>query len=117
MIKNIAGKDFLGKNPTDRGRNASKLSIICDSAQIPISACFYPANKTDVTTTMETVALINCRIRRDNRYCNTLVGDKGCISKDIAASLKAKRIKLLNTHQEECQNKTKTISSTERCVT
>jgi putative transposase len=105
MIKNIAGKDCLGKNPTDRGRNASKLSIICDSAQIPISACFYPANKTDVTTTMETVELIKCRIRRDNRYCNTLVGDKGYISKGIAAALKEKRIKLLTPTKKNAKIK------------
>ena len=76
MIKNIQGVDCVGKNPTDRGRLASKLSVICDCDQVPVSACFFPANKSDVTTTIDTVDSIACKIRKDNRYHNTLVADK-----------------------------------------
>jgi len=62
MIKNISGHECLGKNPTDRGRQATKLSVICDTNQVPISACFYPANKSDISTAMETVESIQCEI-------------------------------------------------------
>ena len=41
-IKSIYGRDCVGRNPTDRGRRATKLSAIVDDRGIPISLFFLP---------------------------------------------------------------------------
>jgi transposase len=71
---------------------ATKLSVICDQDQIPVSACFYPANVTDVTTTIQSVNEVECNVRKDGRYSNVLVGDKGCISTAVKEALRQRRI-------------------------
>ena len=38
----------MGKNPTDRGRKASKLSVIVDDNGIPFAAQMDPANRSDM---------------------------------------------------------------------
>ena len=47
FIKSIFGIDCCGKNPTDRGRNATEISVIVDDLGISYSLCAYPANKND----------------------------------------------------------------------
>jgi transposase len=96
MIKNVSGHDGLGKNPTDRGRLATKMSVICDTDQVPVSCTFYPANKPDVTTLLESVEAIACNVKKDGRYSTTLIGDKGYICKAHAECLRRqKRMKVL----------------------
>ena len=34
-VKNIYGRNYTGRNPTDRGRRATKLSVIVDDQGIP----------------------------------------------------------------------------------
>ena len=75
MVKNVSGEDCLGKNPTDRGRLATKHSAICDRAGVPVSSVFFAANRPDCTTTLESVDSIACPTTRDRRYANVLVGD------------------------------------------
>jgi putative transposase len=88
MIKNVGGIDGLGKNPTDRGRLATKMGVVVDSAAIPIAFQFFEANRNDVTTTVPTIEQILCHLRKDRRYKHALIGDKGYISKDVAEALK-----------------------------
>jgi transposase len=95
MIKNVSGVDSLGRNPTDRGRMATKMSMICDTAMVPVSCTFYGANIADVTTAEKSVDAINCRIKNDMRYTNVLIGDKGYVSKQLAQALNLKKIRLL----------------------
>ena len=47
FIKNIFGIDCCGKNPTDRGRKATKISVVVDHIGIPYSLQSFPANKND----------------------------------------------------------------------
>ena len=35
-VKNIRGRNLLGRNPTDRGRNSSKISALTDKRGIAI---------------------------------------------------------------------------------
>jgi len=36
FVKNVHGRDVLGRNPTDRGRNATKVSMLTDArGEIP----------------------------------------------------------------------------------
>ena len=44
-FKSIYGRDCVGRNPTDRGRRATKLSAIVDDRGIPISL-FFLSRKT-----------------------------------------------------------------------
>jgi transposase len=108
MIKNVSGVDCTGKNSTDRGRQATKLSVICDQAQIPVAAVFYPANITDVTTTEETVSNIACSVRKDSRYRNTIIGDKGYVSEENTAILKTQDFKLLFPAKRNARKKYRT---------
>ena len=105
MVKNIQGNDCIGKNPTDRGRAATKLSLICDNARIPISATFHPANNADVSVAEETVSEIQCPIRRDTRYKNILIGDKGYASVSLAARLMKSKIELLTPVKRRSKQK------------
>jgi len=95
MIKNVGGCDSLGKNPSDRGRLATKMSVICDITETPISCSFYPANKSDITTVEESVENIACRIKKDGRTVNILAGDKAYISKAISQRLRKRNIRMI----------------------
>jgi putative transposase len=95
MVKNICGEDGTGRNPTDRGRQATKVSVICDSNMVPVSCCYFPANIPDVSTLVQTVAAIKCPIKRDRRYSNVLIGDKGYVSKELVRILALGKTKLL----------------------
>jgi len=49
-VKNIQGRGpTLGRNHTDRGRKATKVSVLTDDKGIPLHFCFHPANKNDCT--------------------------------------------------------------------
>lgn len=49
FIKNIRGRDVIGRNPTDRGRNATKLSSITDDRGITLEFVLVPGNQHDQT--------------------------------------------------------------------
>jgi len=55
FVKNIYGRDCIGRNPTDRGRKATKVSALVDQDGIPISLRFFPANISDQVTVRETL--------------------------------------------------------------
>jgi putative transposase len=80
LVKNIAGVDCVGKNPTDRGRLGTKTSVICDDNLVPISCTHYAANIADVKTMLTSFDAINCNLKVDNRYTVNLIGDKGYIA-------------------------------------
>ena len=48
FVKNIYGADCTGRNPTDRGRRATKLSTIVDDLGTPFVAHCTPANHSDM---------------------------------------------------------------------
>ena len=65
QVKNIAGADCVGRNPTDRGRNGTKISVICDDNIVPLSMTFYGSNEADSNTTLESFDAMKCKIRND----------------------------------------------------
>lgn len=79
MIKNLNGIDCKGRNHFDRNRFGTKVSMLCDHNNIPITAVFYPANVNDAITIEDTLGSIVHNILPDKRYLHTLVGDKGYI--------------------------------------
>lgn len=101
MVKNVCGTDGTGPNPTDRARQAIKISFICDQRMVPISRQVYPANRNDIKTLEAAVKGIACPIHRDGRYTSILAGDKGYVSKPIAAMLLADcRVRMLVPHRK-----------------
>ena len=46
-VKNIYGRDCTGRNPTDRGRRATKLSVIVDDIGVPFSLHTAAGNVSD----------------------------------------------------------------------
>ena len=55
FVKNQYGIDCLGRNPTDRGRKATKMSAIVDDEGVPISIVYFPANTSDFCTVEQTL--------------------------------------------------------------
>ena len=51
-VKNVFGRkdQILGRNHTDRGRKATKVSIACDSKGTPLCFRFHPGNRNDIRT-------------------------------------------------------------------
>ena len=95
LIKNVNGTDCVGRNPTDRGRLGTKVSIICDDNFVPISYSHYGANVADSTTILESYDFIECKIKIDNRNTINLIGDKGYIAGAEEEILKSVRTNLL----------------------
>ena len=51
-VKNVFGRrgEILGRNCTDRGRLATKVSMACDSNGTPMCFKFHPGNRNDIKT-------------------------------------------------------------------
>lgn len=47
FVKNVWGRDCLGKSPVDRGRKATKVSVMTDARGTPLHLLFHPGNKND----------------------------------------------------------------------
>ena len=47
FVKNVFGTDVVGRNPTDRGRLATKLVALVDDRGLPRRLGFLPANMSD----------------------------------------------------------------------
>ena len=76
FIKNVFGRDLLGRNPTDRGRKATKISLLVDSKGTPLCAIFHQGNKSDVQSLGHLLHEANRRGIPLQRYAR-LLADKG----------------------------------------
>lgn len=54
-VKNMFSSRCVGRNHTDRGRRALKISAIVDQMGIPHGLCCHPGNKPDVTLLFDTL--------------------------------------------------------------
>jgi putative transposase len=48
FVKNIYGRDVVGRNPTDRGRKATKFSVVVDDLGVPHAFLYTGANVSDM---------------------------------------------------------------------
>ena len=76
FVKNVFGKDVTGRNPTDRGRKATKVSLLTDHRGTPLCSVFHKANKSDALTLKH---LLDTHTRKTNQLqaYDTLLADKG----------------------------------------
>ena len=91
LVKNVKGNEFVGKNPTDRGRLGSKISIVCDQNQVIIGATISGANVSDCSLTDPTLDDIRFPLKIDQSTTTYLVGDKGYSSARLSDSLKSRQ--------------------------
>ena len=78
MIKNINGKDFIGKNHYDRNRNGNKITVLVNNKGIPVSIHLSTANVHDSKLTVDTISnacvkIVRSRVIADKGYINPLV--------------------------------------------
>jgi transposase len=77
FVKNAYGQDVLGRNPTDRGRKASKISLLCDTGWAPLHIELHRANENDCTTLERLLDSAATNLRRPLASHHTLYADKG----------------------------------------
>lgn len=73
FVKNVWGRDCLGRSPVDRGRKATKVSAITDAQGTPLYLLFHPGNKNDGKTLAHILPKLAKRIPLRGRC---LYGDK-----------------------------------------
>ena len=74
FVKNVLGRDCLGKSPVDRGRKATKVSALVDSFGTPLYLLFHPGNKNDGKTLHH---LLHKSVKHIDLRGLHLFGDKG----------------------------------------
>lgn len=83
FIKSINGVDCIGKNPTDRGRNGSKISIISDLLGTPVGYFIDAANISDHKIMKQTIdKKIYNKKTKSKMYVDKGYSNKLCV--DIA---------------------------------
>ena len=76
FVKNVHGRDVLGRNPTDRGRNATKVSMLTDARGTPLALTFHRANRHDSKTLAHTLRVAERSVGVCG-WADTLHADKG----------------------------------------
>ena len=76
FVKNVHGRTVVGKCPVDRGRKATKVSILSDTHGAPLAACYHAANKNDCTTLAHLLAHASTKLGPLADY-QMLLADKG----------------------------------------
>jgi len=94
-VKSINGCDVVGKNPTDRGRNATKISIITNKCGVPIAYCLEKASVHDSKLFEKTLKRTMLKTKKKV----TLLADKGYSSMKNKKIAKGYNINLI------CPNK------------
>lgn len=93
FVKNVFGRDCIGRSPFDRGRNATKVSAITDKEGIPLVLTFHQGNRNDSRTLL--YSLSKCKFVTpysklyadkiyDTRHCQDVLDNfylENCISK------------------------------------
>ena len=86
--KSYGGIDCVGKNPTDRGRNGTKISAIVDKKGIPISIHTAPANIHDSQLVEETFEKCIVPLSTDKRWAKRMNADAAYDSKNVRSIAK-----------------------------
>ena len=87
MIKNDCGEDCVGRNPTDRGRKGSKISLCCSSDMVALGFSFTGANRHDITEVENVMNCIPAPLKNVNRRSNNLIADKAYASETVKKNL------------------------------
>ena len=100
-IKSINGKDNVGRNPTDRGRMATKLSILVDIIGTPIGYVLAAGNINDKNLFEQT--LQRRIVKRKTK--SILLADKGYSDKNRQSEAKKYNYELIAPNKKNCKKK------------
>jgi hypothetical protein len=82
-VKNVHGRDVTGRGrkskifyPTNRGRKATKISLLTDSRGTPLCCVFHRGNKSHALILRHLLDTASRKTERLNNY-SALMGDKG----------------------------------------
>ena len=98
FVKNVYGRDCVGRSPVDRGRKATKLSVLTDADGTPLTMLFHPGNKSDCRTLYHLLLKSESRLPLrghvlhadrgyDTSHCHTIVTER-----DMTSNIARKRI-------------------------
>ena len=105
MIKNDLGMDCVGRNPTDRGRKGSKISVAVSGDMALLGCSFAGSNQADVTEVTNVIDAIPSQLKSDGRHSINFVGDKGYVSKDLKTELwNERKIRLVTENKKTKKN-------------
>ena len=76
FVKNVFGRDVTGRNPTDKGRRATKISLLTDRRGTPLCSVFHKADKS-VALTLKHLLGTHTRKTDQLQAYDTLLADKG----------------------------------------
>ena len=99
FIKSINGVDKIGRNSTDRGRNATKLSVVTDILGVPIGYLLACANEADCKLFDKT---LERRIVK-NKTKSNLYADKGYSNKNNKEEAEKYNLKLCVENKKNCK--------------
>jgi putative transposase len=77
FVKNVYGRQVCGRNYADRGRKATKVSLLCDAKGIPLTLAFHAGNKNDVVTMRHLLDTAKRKTKLPLSSHSELYADKG----------------------------------------
>lgn len=83
FIKSIYGRDCVGPSPVDRGRKATKLSVVTDEQGVVLAATFHKGNKHDSKAFLHTITQaqhIHSAVRGKTFFADRAYDTKACDS-------------------------------------
>lgn len=80
FIKNIFGRDCVGSSPFDRGRKATKVSVITDEKGIPLVFTFHKGNRNDSKTLFHTLSKCPVTLDKCELYADKIYDTQNCVS-------------------------------------
>lgn len=79
FVKNVYGRNCVGKSPVDRGRRATKVSALVDACGIPLQLLFHPGNKSDGKTLEHMLSkCLHIDLRGKHLYGDKAYGTRPC---------------------------------------
>jgi len=78
FIKNVFGRNCVGSNPFDRGRKATKISIVTDHKGVPLSFTFHKGNRNDSRTLFHTLSKCQFLKKGDSIYADKIYDSTHC---------------------------------------
>ena len=68
MVKNDLGMDCVGRNPTDRGRKGSKISVVVSGSMVVLGCSFAGSNQADIREVINVIDAIPSPLKSDGRH-------------------------------------------------
>jgi len=78
FVKNVFGRNCIGSNPFDRGRNATKISAVVDFKGVPLSFTFHKGNRNDSRTLFHTLSKCRFLSKGDKIYADKIYDSSHC---------------------------------------